>query len=289
MKPCLLVLGFFLSVSIAHAEVRNTFLTAKGKALIILSSQSQLGNSQVKTGVWLPDATHTYFGLLNSGYDVDFASPQGGAVPIETKSDPRNLNAINADDALTRGFLSDETALTKLSNTKKISEVQAKDYSGVLIAGGMAAMYDLPNDENLNRLLRDFWAQNKMISAIHYGVYGILKMKTASGREVLRGVELTAVSREEETRWAQVMGWNVALLTPKGFLQDLIKKSGAGYKSGPAFTSFTYFGAEKHFLTAQQSFSGMELGLKLAKAMATPLKPYEPKSEKLLRMKAVMR
>lgn len=289
LKSILAVLGVSLVVASAYAEIHNTFLTPKGRVLIILSSQAQLGNSQIRTGIWLPDATHPYFALLNAGYEADFASPLGGAVPIEGKSDPRNLNAINADDALTRGFLSDETAASKLTSTKKLADVQTKDYSAVLIAGGMAAMYDLPDNQDLKRVLKDFWGQNKMISAIHYGVYGLLKMTSASGKQVLRGVELTAVSRDEEKRWAQVMGWDAALLAPKGFLQDLIKKEGAGYKSGPSFTSFTFYGAEKHFLTAQQSFSGLELGINLAKSMANPLKPYVPKSEKYFKMKAVSR
>lgn len=289
LKSIFAVLGISVMVVTAYAEIRNTFLTPKGKVLIVLSSQAQLGGSQIKTGVWLPDAVHPYFALLNSGYEVDFASPQGGAVPIEQKSDPRNLNAMNADDALTRGFLSDEIAAAKLTNTKKLSEIQAKDYSAMLIAGGMAAMYDLPGNADLKRLLKDFWEQNKMLSAIHYGVYGLLKMTTPSGKQVLRGVELTAVSSDEEKRWAQALGWDVALLTPNGFLQDQIKKEGAGYKSGPSFSSFIFYGAEKHFLTAQQSFSGMELGINLAKSMAKPLKPYVPKSERYLKIKAVSR
>lgn len=289
LKSLLAVFGISLMVATAYAEIRNTLLTSNGKVLIVLSSQAQLGTSQVKTGVWLPSATHPYFGLLNAGYEVDFASPLGGAVPIEAKSDPRTLNAMNADDALTRGFMSDETAAQKITNTKKLSEVVANDYKAIIVAGGMAAMYDLPDNPDLKRLLKDFWDQNKQISAIHYGVYGLLKMTTSSGRQVLRGVELTAVSREEEKRWAQALGWDPALISPNGFLQDQIKKEGAGYKSAPSFTSYTFEGAQKHFITAQQSFSGMELGIKLAKSMAKPLKPYVPKSEKFMRLKAVKR
>src|SRR5437868_5873103 len=83
LKSLLAVFCVSLVVATAYAEVRNTFLSSKGKVLIILSSQAQLGNSQIKTGVWLPDATHPYFGLLSAGYEVEFASPLGGAVPIE--------------------------------------------------------------------------------------------------------------------------------------------------------------------------------------------------------------
>jgi putative intracellular protease/amidase len=289
MKARVIFLGLMMIISVSHAEIQNTFLSQRGKVLIVLSSQAQLGKSEIKTGVWLPDATHPFFALQNAGYDVDYASPKGGAVPIEIKSDPRNLNAMNLGDVLTRGFMLDEKTANKLSNTLKLSEVDAKIYSGVLIAGGMAAMYDLPENLDLHRVLKDFWAQNKVISAIHYGVYGLLKMTTASGREVLRGVELTAVSREEEQKWAELMGWDIALLTPKGFLQDLIKKEKAGYKSGPSFASFIYYGAQKHFITAQQSFSGLELGVQLAKSMEKALRPYVPRSERFIRIKEVRR
>lgn len=273
--------------SSAQAEIRNTLITPRGRALIILSSQSQLGNSAYKTGVWLPDATHPYFALLNAGYETDFASPKGGAVPIETKSDPRDMNAMNGDDALTLGFVSDARTMGKLSNTLKLSDIQAKNYSAMIIVGGLASMYDLPDDKDLPRILNEFWAQNKVIGAIGYGSYGLLKMKTPSGRQLLRGVELSAISREEEQRMAKLMGWDVALLAPKGFLQDLIKKVGAGYKSGPAFTSFVHTGAQNHFLTGQQSFSGMELGIRVAKLLVKPLKPYVPKTEKFLKPRSV--
>lgn len=277
------VLLSLLMFSVAQAEIRNTLITPRGKALIILSSQSQLGNSEHKTGVWLPDATHPYFALLNSGYETDFASPKGGAIPIESKSDPRNINAMNADDALTFGFVSNSRAMEKLTNSIKLSDVHAKNYSTVIIVGGLAAMYDLPDDKELPRILKEFWDQNKIIGALGYGTYGLLKMKTGSGRDLLRGIELSAISKEEEQKMAKLMGWNVALLAPKGYLQELIGKVGAGYKSGPAFTSFVHQGAQNHFITAQQSLSGMELGLRIAKLMATPLKPYVPKSEKFIR------
>lgn len=289
LKSILAVFGISLMVVTAYADIRNTLQVSRGKVLIVLSSQEQLGQSQIKTGVWLPDATHPYFGLTNGGYEVDFASPMGGAVPVEAKSDPRNMNSMNADDAITRGFLSDQVTVDKLASTKKLSEVQAKDYAAIVVAGGMAAMYDLPTNADLKRVIRDFWEQNKVISAIHYGVYGLLKMTTGSGKEVLRGVELTAVSREEEQRWAQALGWDPALLSPNGFLQDQIKKEGAGYKSAPSFTSYTFAGAQKHFLTAQQSFSGMELGIKLAKSLEQPLKPYTPKKVRFMKMKSASR
>ncbi|WP_413288895.1 type 1 glutamine amidotransferase domain-containing protein [Bdellovibrio sp. HCB337] len=278
------VLFSFVVCSFAQAEIRNTLITPRGKALIILSSQAQLGSSEHKTGVWLPDATHPYFALLNAGFETDFASPKGGAVPIELRSDPRNMNAMNADDAITLGFVSNPRTLEKLNNTLKLSDVQAKNYSTVIFVGGLAAMYDLPNDPDLPRLFKEFWTQNKIVGAIGYGTYALLKMKTPSGRDLIRGAEMSAISKEEEQKMAQLMGWDVALLAPKGFLQDLIKKEGAGYKSGPAFTSFVHEGVQKHFISAQQSFSGMELGLRVAKLLTgKPLKPVVPKTEKFIK------
>lgn len=276
MKTFLIALGFIAAALTASAEIRNTFLTPKGKVLIILSSQSQLGSSEIKTGIWLPDLTQPYYALMNSGYDVDLASPKGGAIPVEPKSDPRNLNSMIPGDLLTRGFVSDNASVDKLNASLKLKDIDVKNYAGVLIAGGMAAMYDLSDSEDLRRVLKDFWAQNKPIAAVHYGVYGLLNMTTPNGKQALRGIELTAVSKLEEQKWAELLGWKLALLTPKGFLQDQLKKQGAGYKSGPPFSSFVFVGAEKHLLTGQQGFSGLELGLRLAKTLENPLKPYVP-------------
>jgi putative intracellular protease/amidase len=283
-----LVLLASLQVLAAPAPTTiSSLVPAKGKVLIVLSSQAQLGESKVRTGIWLPNAVHPYIALLNAGYDVDFASPAGGAVPIEAKSDPLNEKSLTAGDFLTRGFVSEKRMMEKLSNTLPLAQVHANDYKGILISGGMAAMYDLPNNPELPRVIKEFWDQNKVISALHYGVYAFLKMNAAGGKEVLRGVELTSVSKDEEIQFAKMLGWDPALTAPKGFLQELIKKEHAGYKAGAPFSSFVTVGAEGHFVTGQQSFSGLELGVRLAKILDKPLKPYVPKTERYLLQKAV--
>jgi putative intracellular protease/amidase len=283
------ILLFLISVSaFAQNETISSLVAPKGKVLIVLSSQAQLGTSNVRTGIWLPSAVHPYISLLNAGYEVDYASPLGGEVPIEKRSDPFNANSLVSGDFLTRGFISDKTMFNKLVHTKKLADVKAQDYRSILISGGLAGVYDLPDNKDIQRLLLEFFHQNKPIAAISYGVYAFLKMKTPSGRALLKGVELTAISKDEEIKLANALGWNPNLVAPKGFLEDLIKKEHAGFKSGPAFQSFTFVGAQGHFITAQQAFSGLELGLRLAKTLEKPLKPYEPKSEKYLRLKTVM-
>jgi putative intracellular protease/amidase len=46
------------------------------KALIVVTSHDQLGNTGKKTGWYLPEVTHVYYPLVEAGFAVDFASPE---------------------------------------------------------------------------------------------------------------------------------------------------------------------------------------------------------------------
>jgi len=49
-------------------------------------------------------------------------------------------------------FLKDETAVSKLANAKKLSEVQAKDYDAIFCVGGHGPVLDLASDPEFAKL-----------------------------------------------------------------------------------------------------------------------------------------
>ncbi len=56
------------------------------KVLIVVTSHDQLGKTGKKTGYYLPEVTHPFWSIVNSGIEVDIASPRGGKAPLDERS-----------------------------------------------------------------------------------------------------------------------------------------------------------------------------------------------------------
>ena len=62
--------------------------------------------TSVEKGLWLAELTHPYWHLIERGVEVDFASPKGGKISWYSISDPYAENSQEADDIVSKGFLS---------------------------------------------------------------------------------------------------------------------------------------------------------------------------------------
>ena len=60
------------------------------KILIILTNTRYYGNSKDKTGLWLAEVAEFVYKVQEHGYQVDYASVNGGEVPL----DPRSLKVL---------------------------------------------------------------------------------------------------------------------------------------------------------------------------------------------------
>lgn len=60
------------------------------KVLVILTNVAHYGTSAEQTGLWLAEATDFVAKVQAAGFQVDYASAKGGAVPL----DPRSLKKI---------------------------------------------------------------------------------------------------------------------------------------------------------------------------------------------------
>lgn len=58
------------------------------RILFVFTSNDRLVNTSVKTGWYLPEAAHPYYGLVEKGVTVDFVSEMGGRPPLDPQSIP---------------------------------------------------------------------------------------------------------------------------------------------------------------------------------------------------------
>src|ERR1700689_1783584 len=117
--------------------------------------------SSSETAFWLSEVTHPYWHLVERGVEVDFASPQGGKVVYDPYSDPYFEHSTEAEDLVSKGFLSDKSLVAKLETTLKLKDVDLTKYDAVHVAGGRGATFDLYPNADVAKVLEYFWARRK--------------------------------------------------------------------------------------------------------------------------------
>ena len=196
------------------------------KVLIILTSHSELGNTGKKTGFWIEEFAAPYYVLAGAGAEITLASPKGGQPPIDPKSDEPD-----AQTEATKRFKADADLKEKLSQTVKLSEINAEDFDAVFYPGGHGPLWDLANDEKSISLIQEFIGSNKPVALVCHAPGALIKVKNADGEPLVKGKEVTGFSNTEEDA--------VQLTDVVPFLlEDEFKKLGGNYSKGPDWGSY---------------------------------------------------
>lgn len=161
--------------------------------LFVLTSHSELGDTGQKTGTWLEELAAAYYVLVDAGYDVQLASVQGGAAPL----DPASLDDPWLTDAGKR-FQADAKASAALAATPRLADVPADGIAAVYYVGGAGAAWDFPVDADVRRLAEAIDRAGGIVSGVCHGVLGLTSALTAGGKPLVAGREVTAVSNQEE-------------------------------------------------------------------------------------------
>lgn len=183
----------FVNVS-AYANEKTQLNT---KVLIVLTSHSKLGNTNQKTGFWLPELTHPYYEFEHAGYTIDLASPQGGMAPLDAK-------AFNEPDDYHQRFLEDATLMAKVMRTIPLANINPADYDAILFSGGSGPMWDFPDNTDINRIASAIYENDGIVSAVCHGTAALVNIKLSNGDLLIKGKEVAAFTREEEAGIGQL-------------------------------------------------------------------------------------
>jgi putative intracellular protease/amidase len=185
------------------------------RVLIVVSSE---GRDQGKTrpGFEMDEFAQTWLLLRANGIEIDVASPAGGAVEADRYDPKTDYNAR---------LLADAQAQSQLRQTLATASVRAADYRAVLVMGGKGAMFDLPKDVALQRLIAAVDAQGGTIAAVCHGPAALAEVRRADGQALVAGRRLTGFTNEEEAafgkKWAKQFPW---------LLEDRLKGLGARWE-----------------------------------------------------------
>lgn len=183
----------FILLILAAMTMLSANLHAAERVLIVVTSHSQMGETDKPTGFWLAELTHPYYVIKDAGYDVDIASIKGGVAPI----DPRSMDTT---DQVNQRFLQDADLMARVLNSRKLADLEPADYAAVLFSGGHGTMWDFPGDTAVNNISASIYDDGGVVGAVCHGPAALSEVKLSDGSYLIEGKRFAAFTNEEENR-----------------------------------------------------------------------------------------
>jgi len=149
-------------------------------------------------GFWWAELSHPFLEFTERGYEVDVASPEGGALQADAWSDPRDESGYSAEDLISLGFINSPAHMRLVEDSKPLADVRVDDYDGVLFVGGQGPMYTFVDDERVHALVASFYEAGKVTAVICHAGCVLLKTRLADGRLLIEGRTWTGFANSEE-------------------------------------------------------------------------------------------
>lgn len=163
------------------------------KILIGVTSHDHYETRDIPTGLWLSELVHFYDIAKKAGHDMTIISPKGGVTPI----DPESLKPLMMD-ATTKSYYEDPAFMALLQATIPMLKVAADDFDAIYLTGGHGTMFDFTDNVTLQKLIADFYQQDKLVSAVCHGPAGLVNVKLDNGDYLIKGKKVTGYSWVEE-------------------------------------------------------------------------------------------
>ncbi|MCE7066457.1 type 1 glutamine amidotransferase domain-containing protein [Dyadobacter sp. CY326] len=217
------------------------------KVLIVCTNHETFPNKTGKTGLWLSELTYFYDVMSKRKVLMDIVSPLGGKIPLDERS-------LDLKDECNAKYWEDATFRSKLDNSLSPNDVDSTDYRLIYFTGGHGAMWDFSENTALQKITREIYERNGMVSAVCHGVCGLLNVKLSDGSWLIQDKYVTGFSNVEETLMSFVS-------EVPYHLEDKLKERGAHYtKSMIPFMEFIEM--DERLITGQNPNSAKKVASK---------------------------
>ena len=183
--------------SVASVSASVDILHPK-RIVIVASNPAVSEQTRAPIGFWWAELSHPFLELTERGYEVDIASPDGGALEADSWSDPRDKSGYSAEDLISLGFLNSPAHMKLVEETKPLGAVSVDDYDGTLLVGGQGPMYTFFADERVHALVASFYEAGKVTAVICHATCVLLKTRLSDGRLLVEGKTWTGFANSEE-------------------------------------------------------------------------------------------
>lgn len=224
---------------------------AKGKILMVASSPSVSKQTGWPIGFWSAELTHPMRIFQEAGYDIDLVSTEGGKLEMDSYSNPTDASGYSAGDIISLGYMQKPGFNKMLEQTKKITEVNTKDYVAIFLVGGQGPMYTFRGNKDLEKLFVDFYESGKPSAAVCHSTTLLLEAKKSNGELLVKGKTWTGFADAEEDYADQAVGQKIQ---PYRIETEAKKIAGTTFKVAAPFSSYAI--QDGNLITGQQQNSG---------------------------------
>jgi putative intracellular protease/amidase len=146
---------------------------SKGQVLVLGSNATRLGlrsGSTATVGQYLNETAVPALALLDAGYDIVLATPNGTKPHIDAGSDTKDH--FGGDEAAyqrAKDFFASHPAMNDVRTLKSVVDEGLDGFVGVFVPGGHAPIVDLMQDRDAGTILRHFHATAKPTALLCHG------------------------------------------------------------------------------------------------------------------------
>lgn len=224
---------------------------AKGKILMVASSPSVSQQTGWPIGFWAAELTHPLYVFQEAGYEVELVSTEGGKIVMDGYSNPTDASGYSAGDVITLGYLQQPSFTAMLENTRKLTDVDPKNYDAIFLVGGQGPMYTYRGNKNLEKLFVSFYESGKPTAAVCHSTTLLLEAKKSNGELLVKGKTWTGFANAEEDFADKAVGMKIQ---PYRIEDEARKLSGTTFKVAAPFSSYAI--QDGLLVTGQQQNSG---------------------------------
>lgn len=223
----------------------------KGKILMVASSPSVSAQTGWPIGFWAAELTHPLRVFQEAGYDVELVSTEGGALMMDSYSNPTDASGYSAHDIISLGYMQQTWFQEMIANTKKVTEVNPQNYDAIFLVGGQGPMYTFRGNNDLEKLFVAFYENGKPSAAVCHSTTLLLDTKTSNGELLVKGKTWTGFADAEEEFADQAVGMKIQ---PYRIETEAKKIEGTIFKTAAPFSSYAI--QDGNLITGQQQNSG---------------------------------
>lgn len=221
------------------------------RVLFIASNPTVSEQTGWPIGFWWAELTHPYWELTERGYEVEVASPDGGALQADGFSDPEDDSGYSAHDILSLGFKKSPTHAALLQDTKSIDGADPTAYDGIFLTGGQSPMYTFRGNAKLEALVARFYEAGKVTALVCHATCLLLDTKLSSGELLVKGKTWTGFANSEEQFADNFVGKRIQ---PFWIEDEARKTPGTNFVVDQMFREFAV--RDGRLVTGQQQYSG---------------------------------
>jgi putative intracellular protease/amidase len=256
---------------------------SKGKVLVVGSNATRI---EVKggtgpTGQYLNETVVPVMGLVEAGYDIVLATPNGAKPHIdEASAKPAHFGGDEAAFRRAEEFYATHPSMNPAHTLRSVIAGGLDGYAAVFVPGGQAPVVDLMQDSELREILHYFHSEQKPTAMLCHGpIAAIAAMaKSRDFRAALvagdearaaelatgwqyAGYKMTIFSNTEE-KWVE----KEILHAPMYFhVVDALKTAGGNVITGPDFEPHVI--EDRELITGQNPRSDHMIAEKLIYAL----------------------